>query len=100
MEIASNVTPILSDLAKNMEALEQLVYASKLATEFAKNSRSTNTIKSYASDWRDFDSWCQKSKLLSLPADPRSVACYLTDRASQPFIDPTENFQSPLKTQL
>lgn len=80
------------------EILESLVYASKLANDYAKNSRSKNTIKSYGSDWKDFSLWCQARGLSILPADPCTVACYLADRASQSYIDSSKNHRSPLKT--
>lgn len=80
------------------EVLGTLIYVSKLANDYAKNSRSKNTVKSYGSDWRDFDLWCQTKGLIAMPADPRSVACYLADRAAQSFIDPKGNKQPPLKT--
>jgi len=80
------------------EFLANLAVVSKLAQDYAKNSRSKSTVKSYSSDWRDFDSWCQAKKLTAMPADPHSVACYLADRASQSFTDPKGNQQLPLKT--
>ncbi|CUI18145.1 conserved hypothetical protein (plasmid) [Candidatus Protochlamydia naegleriophila] len=80
------------------EILESLIYASKLANDYAKNSRSKNTVKSYGSDWKDFSFWCQARGLSTLPADPCTVACYLADRASQDYIDSNENQRSPLKT--
>lgn len=80
------------------EVLANLAVVSKLAQDYAKNSRSKSTVKSYSSDWRDFDSWCLVRGLTAMPADPHSVACYLADRASQSFIDPKGNQQLPLKT--
>ena len=85
-------------LIEGQEVLANLIVVAKLAQDYAKNSRSKNTVKSYSSDWRDFDLWCQKRGLTTMPADPRSVACYLADRASQTFIDPNGNQQLPLKT--
>ncbi|MGE4574995.1 MULTISPECIES: site-specific integrase [Parachlamydia] len=78
--------------------LSTLAQLSHLAKEFAKNARAKNTEKSYASDWRDFDSWCKSKGLNSLPAAPYSVACYLSDRATNAFIDPKGKLQNPLKT--
>ena len=80
------------------EILANLAMVSRLAQNYASNSRSKNTMKSYGSDWRDFDFWCQGRGLIAMPADPRSIACYLADRASQSFINQNGNCQSPLKT--
>jgi site-specific recombinase XerD len=80
------------------EVLANLAVVSKIAQDYAKNSRSKNTMKSYSSDWKDFDFWCQSRALKSMPADPRTVACYLADRASQSFIDYSGNQQHALKT--
>ena len=80
------------------EVLANLAVVSKIAQDYAKNSRSKNTVKSYSSDWKDFDFWCQSRELKSMPADPRTVACYLADRASQSFIDHQGTKQNPLKT--
>lgn len=88
----------VSTIIDGQEVLANLAVVSKLAQDYARNSRSKNTVKSYGSDWRDFDSWCQERGLTAMPADPRSVACYLADRASQPFTDPKGNAQDPLKT--
>ncbi len=88
----------LRTMIDGQEVLANLAVVSKLAKDYAENSRSKSTVKSYSSDWRDFDSWCLARGLTAMPADPHSVACYLADRASQSFIDPKGNQQLPLKT--
>lgn len=40
-----------------------------------------NTRRSYACDWSDFRSWCQKRSRVALPASPETVALYLTARS-------------------
>ncbi|CDZ81941.1 site-specific tyrosine recombinase XerD [Candidatus Rubidus massiliensis] len=77
---------------------EALIQISDLAKDYAKCSRSKNTVKSYESDLRDFEVWCRSKGLKAIPADPCSVACYLAERASKPFIDPKGQKQLPLKT--
>ncbi len=37
-----------------------------------------NTEKAYRSDWSHFEKWCVRLKLISLPADPSTVAAYIT----------------------
>ena len=42
---------------------------------------SDNTRRVYAAQWKLFDGWCGDVGLRSLPAEPRTVACYLAARA-------------------
>ena len=39
--------------------------------------------KAYASDWRQFDSWCTKRDVVPLGCGPGVVAAYLSDLAHQ-----------------
>ena len=56
-------------------------------TEQAKNyiqqSRAENTYKSYRVNWNDFEAWCRTHHLQSLPAEPETVALYITDLATR-----------------
>lgn len=52
------------------------------ARAFAAASKAAPTRRAISSDWRDFDVWCQEHGLPALPASPKTVALYLTDRAS------------------
>ena len=88
----------VSTIIDGQEVLANLAVVSKIAQDYAKNSRSKNTMKSYSSDWKDFDFWCQSRELKSMPADPRVVACYLADRASQSFVDYHGTQKHSLKT--
>ncbi len=97
-ELSTSLPFQLKTLAKNQEVLEKLVSMSNLAQSYAKNSRSKNTMRSYQSDWRDFDRWCRAKSLSSMPADACTVACYLADRAAHEFVDPKGKLQLPLKT--
>jgi integrase len=51
------------------------------AREYAARSRATNTIRAYRSDSTAFTSWCREHDLVALPAEPITVALYLTDSA-------------------
>jgi site-specific recombinase XerD len=95
LQVGDQEAPTIID---GQQVLANLAVVSKTAQDYAKNSRSKNTIKSYSSDWKDFDFWCQSRELKSMPADPRTIACYLADRASQSFIDHQGTQQHPLKT--
>jgi len=43
-----------------------------------KNSKSSNTLRAYESDYRDFSSFCIKNNFQSLPTNPKILALYLT----------------------
>lgn len=48
------------------------------AEEYAAAATSENTTKAYASDWRGFTGWCARHQLMPLPAEPLTVALYVT----------------------
>jgi site-specific recombinase XerD len=43
-------------------------------------SKAPNT-RAYRTDWQAFTSWCDERALEALPAEPATVAAYLTDLA-------------------
>jgi site-specific recombinase XerD len=43
-----------------------------------KNSKSTNTLRAYKSDYKDFTKFCFKNNFSTLPADPKILSLYLT----------------------
>lgn len=51
------------------------------AQELANHSMPANTLRSYRADWQNFEDWCRRRKLRSLPADPASVCAYLVERS-------------------
>ncbi len=59
-----------------------LSHLEEQAREFAAAAKADNTVRAYAADWNDFRQWCQGHGLPSLPAEPSTVALYLTDRAA------------------
>lgn len=85
-------------ISKDEYALAELKDLSQLAIDYAKQARSKNTNKAYACDWQDFEFWCKLKHLSCLPADPRSVAIYLADRAANSWIDKNGTKQNSLKT--
>ena len=48
------------------------------ARDYARQAKSHNTRRAYASDWDDFARWCQPYGFVPLPAKPETVALYLT----------------------
>jgi site-specific recombinase XerD len=51
------------------------------ARSYAAASRSENTRRAYRADWEHFAAWCERRNRSSLPADPVTVALYVTDMA-------------------
>lgn len=45
--------------------------------------RSENTRRAYATDWRDFQAWCERAGEQPLPASPASVARYIAQLADR-----------------
>lgn len=48
---------------------------------YLESSRARSTIRTYRSDWRQFEAWCEVRSVSSLPATSETVAAYLADRA-------------------
>ena len=43
-----------------------------------KNSKASNTLRAYKSDFRDFGSFCIKNGFKTLPSEPKVISLYLT----------------------
>lgn len=56
---------------------------------YTKHSKARNTIKAYQSDWADFHNWCFDKQCRALPANPKDVADYLSDRATHRWEGPS-----------
>ncbi|MGI8547188.1 MAG: site-specific integrase [Gemmatimonadaceae bacterium] len=68
-------------LAPELRAeLEELVGD---AATYAAASHAPNTRRAYASDWRDFTTWCAAHEAAARPADPRVLLLYLTAAAKK-----------------
>jgi site-specific recombinase XerD len=52
------------------------------ARAFAEASRSARTRHEYQGQWRTFEAWCAARAQRALPAEPATVALFITDRAS------------------
>jgi site-specific recombinase XerD len=50
---------------------------------YAAAAQAANTIKAYSSDWRDFEAWCERYRLVALPASSGVAALYLTSLAER-----------------
>ena len=68
----------LSAASGELTSTRELVAA---AHEFAQAAKSGATRRAYASDLRDFDAWCAAQERAPLPAEPATVALYVTHLA-------------------
>jgi site-specific recombinase XerD len=50
------------------------------AESYFAQAKADNTLRSYASGWRDFAQWCAHHHLQAFPASPQTVVLYLTQR--------------------
>lgn len=50
---------------------------------YLRAARAANTIRAYRADWRDFAGWCTERGRSALPADPSTVALYLSDLSNR-----------------
>jgi site-specific recombinase XerD len=55
----------------------------KTVRDYIGASRSANTLRAYASDWRDFRTWCESHGQCPLPATPATVAAYIAESAAR-----------------
>jgi integrase len=51
------------------------------ARGYVTASRAASTVRAYSSDWRAFTAWCAAHGLDALPAQPTTVALFITDLA-------------------
>jgi integrase len=50
---------------------------------YLDQARARNTIRGYRSSFRRFAAWCDRMRLCPLPADPETIARYLSDQAGR-----------------
>ena len=62
----------------------ELSTAVEAAQDFVAASRLKATRRAYKSDWHDFEKWCDRHCLITLPASPQAVAAYLSAMAMAP----------------
>ncbi|WP_371375068.1 site-specific integrase [Sporomusa aerivorans] len=51
------------------------------AKSYIEQSKASNTVKSYKSDWTDFVTYCSTNNLKALPADEMTIIKYVTELA-------------------
>src|SRR5690554_6230526 len=52
------------------------------ARDYVEAASSSNTRRAYASDWKQFASWCRRQGVEMFPPDPQVVGLYITACAS------------------
>jgi site-specific recombinase XerD len=62
--------------------LDRLEDLATRAEAYARASKAKTTLKAYQTAWQDWLDWCEQTSATPLPADPRALAMYLTERAT------------------
>jgi site-specific recombinase XerD len=70
VELPAHLAAELADLLKDAE-------------RYAAAAQAVNTTRAYASDWKQFQAWCDCYQLASLPAPAAVIALYLTSLAKR-----------------
>ena len=78
MTTSTSITPVIKAAATPL-ALVELVESAK---GYANASKASSTRRAYRSDWSAFVAWCSSCGLDSLPAEPGTVALYLSHLAN------------------
>lgn len=73
----------MQELIPAAGAEQSLAVATQAAASFIEAAQSRATRRAYAAAWRHFDGWCQAHHRGSLPADPLTVAAYVSALAEQ-----------------
>ena len=66
----------MNNLATNIKSLELETIKN------LKNSKSSNTLRAYQSDFRDFTLFCSKNGFQAMPTTPNVIALYITHLSS------------------
>lgn len=66
----------------DLEAAARLTEDTAASDHFIVRSRSENTVRAYATDWRDFCTWCAGRNLAPMPASADAVRAYLAHLAT------------------
>lgn len=67
-----NIVPVEPCAALDLKNLAERAH------NFAQEAKSGNTRRAYKADWADFTTWCNSAERSSLPAEPATIALYIT----------------------
>ena len=78
----------MNDIITDIKALQEETLLN------LQNSKATNTVRAYKSDFKDFSLFCAQNGFKALPSEPKIVSLYLT------YLSTKENKMSTLKRRL
>jgi len=78
----------MNDIITDIKALQEETLLN------LQNSKATNTVRAYKSDFKDFGLFCAQNGFKSLPSEPKIVSLYLT------YLSTKNNKMSTLKRRL
>ena len=73
----------MQDLISVVNPTAELLALAEMTRAYISASRASKTIRGYQSDWTDFSRWAAARVLCALPAEPSTVAMYLSDSSSR-----------------
>lgn len=66
-----------------LQPADSLYQTARAAGQYLEAARANATRRAYEADWRDYESWCKQHDLRTLPAEPTTIALYLSALATQ-----------------
>ena len=57
---------------------EKVIGSQAAMMAYARHAKAVSTRRAYAFDWADFAGWCRANGRMALPAEPETVALYVT----------------------
>ena len=73
----------MQDLMTVINPTQEIAALAELTRAYISASRANKTVRGYQSDWTDFSRWSTARALSALPAQPSTVAMYLSDSSSR-----------------
>lgn len=78
MKIPKTIEEVRELVSAQRVQLTQLEEMAEQAREYIGQAKASNTLRAYRSDWKDFKGWCAAQGVCAMPAEPQTVAYYLT----------------------
>ena len=69
-------------VSKSSLAQIELDSAFAAAKRYARKKRADSTWRAYENDWRQFEAWCKTKDLITLPANPDTIAMFVASQAA------------------
>lgn len=71
-----------ADIEPGQEPEQEIVEADDITRRYIEHSKAANTRRAYRADWQHFTDWCRERNVCPLPAQPMTVANYISDMAN------------------